>query len=390
MAKNGTAKTRKENEPKERGSVRYWRMMKGRLYARLQYKDELGKSRERLKPITDKRTARSVVESMRQELEIRGEDSLINNRMTFAEFAPLFKEVKLIPAVFANKVKVSGRKSNVDWAYKVLIEYFGTKPLRSIKPRDLEIFKDHRLKTITIRGKERNIATVNRELSFLRSMLSYAFQNDWIIQNPFSKIKGVIVSAAETERDRILSFEEEARLLEACIHPRMHLRPILMCALDTAMRSGEIFKMKWDYVDFVKGEIHIPQENAKTEKLRNVGMTSRLRAELEQLWESSPKHVDGSVFGISESVNRSWKTACRLAKVYDFRLHDCRHTGTTRMIASVTPHLEFMKITGHSQLKTFLRYLNITSDSVSSAANRLSEYVSEKKIRTTQVSEAIN
>jgi len=216
------------NNSKERGSTRYWRTMKGRVYARLQYKDASGKMREKLRPITDKRTARSVVGGMRQELELRGEDSLANDRMTFAEFAPLFKEVKLIPAVFANKVKISGRKSHVDWAYNVLTEYFGTRPLRSIKPRDLELFKDHRLNTITIRGTLRNIATVNRELSLLRSMLSYAFQNDWIIQNPFSKIKGVIVSSAEAERDRVLSFEEEARLLEVCIDRRAHLRRILV------------------------------------------------------------------------------------------------------------------------------------------------------------------
>ena len=124
------------------------------------------------------------------------------------------------------------------------------------------------------------------------------------------------------------------------------------------MRSGEISKMRWKDVDMVEDVIRIPQQNSKVEKLRKMGITSRLKFELSLLWDQSPKTLEGSVFGISDSVKRSWKTACDPAKVHNFRLHDCRHTATTRMIASGTPHVEVMKITGHSQLKTFLRYLN--------------------------------
>jgi integrase len=137
---------------------------------------------------------------------------------------------------------VAGRKSNVKWAYKTLLEYFGHS---SILPRDLEAFKLHRLDGITKRGTKRNIGTVNRELSVLRSMLNFAVQNEYLSQNPFSKVRGVIMSSAETERDRILSFEEEARLFDVCTGRRSHLRPILICALDTGMRAGEMFKMRW-------------------------------------------------------------------------------------------------------------------------------------------------
>ena len=73
-------------------------------------------------------------------------------------------------------------------------------------------------------------------------MLNFALQNDWIIQNPFTKIKGIIAQSAEAERERVLSFEEENRLLAVCKDQRAHLRPMLICALDTAMRRGEIFQ----------------------------------------------------------------------------------------------------------------------------------------------------
>src|SRR5687767_9018301 len=123
--------------------------------------------------------------------------------------------------------------------------------------------------------------------------------------------------SAETERDRILSFDEEARLLDVCTDRRTHLRPILICAVDTGMRAGEMFKMRWrDISDW--REIRIPQTNSKTEESRVVGMTPRLRSEVQQLWEVSSKDPDDLVFGIGDSVKRAWKTSCRLAGVEDF------------------------------------------------------------------------
>ncbi|NNE97877.1 MAG: hypothetical protein HKN25_02525, partial [Pyrinomonadaceae bacterium] len=61
---------------KDRYRRKYWKEIKGNLYARLQYKDETGKWREKLKPISDKRTARNVVEEMRREITEHGTETL--------------------------------------------------------------------------------------------------------------------------------------------------------------------------------------------------------------------------------------------------------------------------------------------------------------------------
>ena len=187
-----------------------------------------------------------------------------------------------------------------------------------------------------------------------------------------------------------MSFEEEERLLNVCINERAHLKPILICALDTAMRRGEIFKLQWKDVDLGRNEIKISQTNTKTEESRTVGITPRLRDELVSLWYDSPKKKDGLVFGITNTIKTSFKSACKKAKIYDFRFHDCRHTATTRMIASGSPHTEVMKITGHKQLKTFLRYLNITSETAGGVASRLSDYLVVKKTPIDTVSEVLN
>jgi integrase len=368
----------KETKTK-RSSPRYWTEIKGKLYARLQYKADDGKYKVKYKAISDKRTARSAVEEMRHELEVHGQETLTNDKMTFAELAKSY-EAKMSPAVFENGIKISGRKSSIDWMVNSLVEYFGSKQIRQIKPRDLENFKNFKSNGITKRGNKRKIASVNRELEVLRAMFNFALQNEWIIKNPFTLTKGMISKAAEVERDRVLSFDEEKRLLSVCIGKRSHLKGLFICALDTAMRRGEIFKMKWADINFETGEIYIPQTNSKTEDSRVVGITPRLREELENLWEVSPKDKNMLVFGITNTIKTAFHSACKEAEILDFRFHDCRHTATTRMIASGSPHTEVMKITGHTQLKTFLRYLNITTETASRVANKLSDYLAEKEM----------
>ena len=370
------------NSQKKRSAPRYWVEIKGRLYARLQYKTDNGKYKVKYKSISDKRTAKRVVDDMRRELELHGEETLHSDKFTFRELAEKYEENKLFAAVFQNGVKISGRRSlgPVKYALNTLKGHFGTKSIGSIKAVDIEAFKKTRLNTPTIQGRQRKIASVNRELELLRAMLNYAVQNEWLIKNPFALTKGVISKAAEVERDRVLSSHEETRLLEACVGRRSHLKPLLICALDTAMRRGEIFKMRWSDVRFETMEIFIPQTNTKTEESRSVGITSRLREELEKLWEVSPKDLDQTVFGITNTIKTAFKSLCDETAIEGFRFHDCRHTATTRMILAGCSHTEVMKITGHSQLKTFLRYLNVKAETTSKVASALDTYLLEASV----------
>ena len=149
-------------------------------------------------------------------------------------------------------------------------------------------------------------------------MLNFAIENDWLIKNPFAKKKGIISKASEIERDRILTIKEEYRLLNACVDRREHIKPIVICALDTAMRRGEMFQMRWRDVNLTTDEIFIPQTNTKTDAERTVRITSRLHDELETLWKSSPKDTNDLVFGITSDIKRAWKTACTKAEIKDF------------------------------------------------------------------------
>ncbi|MDQ3713002.1 MAG: site-specific integrase [Acidobacteriota bacterium] len=402
--KTENIKLNEEKQRRARSREGGYKWMKGNLYARLQYPDESGKQKEKLRRVHSGKISDvwTEVRKMRDELNHHGEEVLNSDKLIFNDLADQYEKVELVEAIYQNGAKIMGKRSiaPVRSAIKPLREHFGRKQIRLIKASDLKIYKNKRLNTPVeievneryeifnertkrkkkalkkvVRKHPRKIATINRELARLRVMLNFAIDNDWLIKNPFSKAKGVISTSAEVERDRVLTPNEEDRLLSYCVDERAHIKPIIVCALDTAMRKGEMLKMIWRDVNFDTGEIYIPKTNAKTEDERTVGMTTRLKNELERLWNISPQDLDGSVFGIKTNITKAFNTACQKAKIDKFRLHDCRHTATTRMIASGSEHTEVMKITGHTQLKTFLRYLSITPETAKKCATRLDNYL---------------
>lgn len=102
-----------------------------------------------------------------------------------------------------------------------------------------------------------------------------AVRESWINKNPFACGDSLISLALERKCERILSLEEERRLLAACEHPQQaHLRPVIICALDTGMRQGEVFKLKWADISFEAGTITIQAFNTKTLRERCVACGS--------------------------------------------------------------------------------------------------------------------
>jgi integrase len=287
----------------------------------------------------------------------------------------------------------------VHWHLLPLIEYFGRKIIKSITGSDVQKYKLHRLDTPTrFGGGQRAVASVNRELALLRSIFNHAKSENWVSRSPFeSKGFSLISLADETKRDRVLSVDEENRLLSACSDERIvnytrkgkqivvtviptnpYLKAIIITALDTGMRKGELSSLTWKDVDFALNEIQIRAFNTKTGSKRNVGMTSRVSRELASLWELSPKKIDALVFGSSE-FKKSFATAVRVAQLKDFRFHDLRHTAVTRMVAAGMPIPEIMKISGHSKMETFLRYVNQSNTTTQLHANALERYLAGNK-----------
>lgn len=383
-------------------------------YARIVRTMPDGSKKQYTRKGDDKTHAKRLLRDLEDRYSHSRHEGVQGERLTVRDLASIYEERHLIPAQFAGTDgrKVSGLKNTVEPKrfLRTIVEYLGNIRLRDLTHSDIEHFKTQRLKKPVIHEKklrikdpatgavnvkvirterQRSIASVNRELEQIRAALRYAVRQGWLVRSPFDAGRPVISKAAEHRRERTLSYDEESRLLIACASKPAHLRPLVICALDTAMRKSEMLKLRWTEVDFAASVINVKASNSKTERARTVPMTPRLRVELEALYAKADGKTNDLVYSVRDNVKRSFASACMAAKIEGFRLHDCRHTAITRMIAAGVPAEETMKISGHSQITTFLRYLNPTHASLNKAAERLWEF-NLRSQAAIETSEAVN
>lgn len=372
------------------------------IYARVRYVDDFGKTKSIERKAENRTNAKVILKNLLRELDEKGEKGIEAQSLTFRQLAEDYKSRKLIPAEYHgngnNITKIAGLKSwktPQGWL-NTLIDHFGSKKVRSITHADIEDYKFKRLNKITVRETQRAIASVNRELELLRAILRFAVRQRWLSHSPFELGEPLISKADEIKRERILTFDEEKRLLNVCTGQRTItykrkgkevtakmqagrelLKALIITAVDTAMRKGEIIKLRWRDVDFPMRTITIIALNSKTAKARQVGMTKRVFDELKNLWEQSPKNLDELVFGIKDNFKKSFASACSDAEIKEFRFHDLRHTAITRMIQAGLSPMEVMKVSGHTQMTTFARYVNPNTQAITRIADILAAFHAE-------------
>lgn len=131
-----------------------------------------------------------------------------------------------------------------------LAEAFGSLPLRRFNSMLVEQFQTERTQ------KGNKPATVNRLVATLKHMFTKAVEWDMVEEQTLKRTRKAKLLEENNRRLRYLSKEECKRLINAC---DKHLRPIVVCALNTGMRKGEILDLKWDTVDLRHGFILLEQ-----------------------------------------------------------------------------------------------------------------------------------
>lgn len=351
----------------------------GNWYARVCYTQDSGKKTSIKRRVESKTHGNQVLKELVQLVEVGGRKAIDAESMTFNDLCEYYAEHYMKEAQYVSGRKVAGLRSvvAVRGYVKIFREHFGRHRLKSVRYEDLLTFRNLRLTTSTHQSKQRSLTTVNREMAYLRRLLNIAERAGFIQRSPFKTGDPLIHVADEVKRERIITREEEARLLAACVGFRAHLRPIVIAALDTGCRLGELLKMRWHDVDRTSGIITIQAFNTKTMRQRQVSITARLDAELERVWNSSAKDHNALVFGISCVIRQGFKSACKEAKLEGLRVHDLRHTHATRLddlgfsLAKIGGQL------GHTVVQTTLRYVNRDKVAVRQVASALDSYLAE-------------
>jgi len=267
------------------------------------------------------------------------------------------------------------------------LEYFRGRTAQSITVRDIEGFIAFRRNVPVRDGKTtRTNATINRELAALKAILNKGVTWGFLNHNPATKVKMLPESKGRT---RFLTVEEVSALLNAA---SAHLRPILIVALQTGMRRGEILKLKWSDVDMKNSMIYVG--DTKTGIPRHIPMSSHLRDTLKAL----PRRLGvdyvfaGSTVTIPEmgkhkrpwnttigkagkpfrDVTTSFRNALARAGITGFRFHDLRHTAASHMVMAGIPMKTVGEILGHSTVSVTERYSHLTPEHKRQAIETLS------------------
>ncbi len=249
---------------------------------------------------------------------------------------------------------------------RVLVEHFKGMTLRQITPPLIEEFKQQFLKRPTRSGGQRSHATVNYHLSVLSKIFSIAVDAEILEMNPCQRVKKFRLN---NERMRVLSRDEEQRLL-AELGQSQQVRRIVILALNTGLRRGEIFNLKWFDVDFNRSTILV--QISKSGRKRLVPMNDTVSGMLRSLPRSSEYVFPSAITGgpVSE-VKRSFGSALRRAGIENFRFHDLRHTAATRMADAGADAFTLLRILGHSDIRMTARYTHATDAALRRAVENI-------------------
>jgi integrase len=181
----------------------------------------------------------------------------------------------------------------------------------------------------TSKGLKRSPATVNRYVSSLSAIFSYALRLKWIDENPCFSLTKLKESSG---RDRVLSEDEIPRLLQSCRESKSpYLYIFVLMSLTTGARRGEILSLEWRHVDFENKLAYLKE--TKNGRPRSISLADAVIAELRTLYEArNPAKplvfASKTAFGRVD-IKKAWQEALKRAGIEDCRAHDMRHTFCT-------------------------------------------------------------
>jgi len=211
-------------------------------------------------------------------------------------------------------------------------------------------------------------ATINRHFSFLRHVLMLAVKDGKLTSNPVSGLKFF----SEVKRTRWLAGDELRRLRGVMQQSDWKL---VAFAIETGLRRGEQFRLRWDQVDLENGVLTLPLP--KGGKTRHVPLSEEAKTILRSFdsflrsaWvfpglRDTTQPMDSRAF-----LRRSFEPGLRQAGITGACWHSLRHTAASRRIMAGVDLVSVKEILGHRDIQTTLRYAHLAPGHLRDAVNR--------------------
>jgi integrase len=265
--------------------------------------------------------------------------------------------------------------------------------LADVTPALIGEKKDELLRGATYRGSQRSPATVVRYLSALSHAFTIALKEwGWLEDSPMRKVTKPKESRG---RVRFLDEDERERLIQACKEsPNPYLYSVVLLAISTGMRYGEIINLTWPEVDLSRKRIILQEtKNDERRAVPVAGQAIQLLVQMEEtrridtnLLFPKGRPVSSSRALQQEDLDRvqkvqkpaqlrsAWVAALRKAEIKDFRFHDLRHCAASYLAMSGASLAEIADILGHKTLAMVKRYAHLSDSHKHTVVDRMNKH----------------
>jgi integrase len=228
----------------------------------------------------------------------------------------------------------------------------------------------------TPRHTRRSNATVNHYLAALSHVFTIAVKEwQWCDDNPVHKVTKPRLPRG---RVRFLSDEERLRLLAACQASRNpYLHTIVVLALATGARRGELLGLRWPDVDLKRATLTFRE--TKNGERRAVPLTGPALALMHQ--HAKVRRLDTTLVFPNTTgrrpvgIREAWEYAVKRAGIVDFRFHDLRHTAASYLAMSGASLAEIAEVLGHKTLAMVKRYAHLSEAHTRGVVERMNRAV---------------
>lgn len=231
-----------------------------------------------------------------------------------------------------------------DLAYRTMI---------GLSQQDIASFRDERLQSVAP-------STTVRELAILSHVLEVAIR-DWGLPLARNVVKLVRRPVIRNERSRRLAGDEEQRLLDGCDAGKVvFFKTIVILAIETGMRRGEILGLNWSDISHNRRVITLTM--TKNGSGREVPLSQRAFDALMD-WKVLAATDAPKVFPMTPgALEQTWRRLLVRSSITALRFHDLRHEGVSRLFERGLNMIEVSSISGHKELRMLKRYTHLSAD----------------------------
>jgi len=246
---------------------------------------------------------------------------------------------------------------------------------------NLKLARLSRARIVEIRdelAEDRSAATVNRYTALLSHACTMAEREwEWMDSNPLRKVGRLTEPQG---RVRYLSDDERDRLLRtAKVSPHPHLYAIVLLALTSGARKGEILGLHWKDVDLASQRAVL--HDTKNRERRTLTLVSQVVVELKKL--QKVRRIDTDLIFTHPTTgkpnpfyfDKAWREARQKAKLQDFRFHDLRHSCASYLAMNGATTPEIAAVLGHKTLAMVKRYSHLSEEHVKGVVERTAKKV---------------